>query len=128
MTTLTIRRAAATPQRLAGRSLTAAPAAWVAGSLSLSAALVHADGVSAHYTQWPPHGLFFLACAIAQALLAVLVVWRPGTTWIPMAGIAGNLAILGMYVYSRTNGPPGGPHEGVPEDAGVIDLGTAAVE
>jgi hypothetical protein len=38
------------------------------------------------------------------------------------------LAILGMYVYSRTNGAPIGPHEGVPEPPGVYDMVAAAGE
>jgi hypothetical protein len=40
----------------------------------------------------------------------------------------GNLAVIAMYVYSRTNGPPLGPHEGVPEDPGLYDLVTTAGE
>ena len=58
---------------------------------------------------------------------AGLVLWRPRPR-VALAGIAGHLAILGMYVYSRTNGAPVGPHRGVPEAPGFLDLDTAAVE
>jgi hypothetical protein len=44
------------------------------------------------------------------------------------AGVAGNVAIIAMYVVSRTYGPPLGPHVHVPEPAGPIDLATTALE
>jgi hypothetical protein len=56
-----------------------------------------------------------------------LILFRP-RAWLALCGIAGTLAILAMYVYSRTNGSPIGPHEGVPEEPGVYDMTTAAGE
>ena len=40
--------------------------------------------------------------------------WRP-RAWLYWPGSPARCAILGMYVYSRTNGAPIGPHEGVPD-------------
>ena len=48
--------------------------------------------------------------------------------WTALAGIAGNLAIVGMYVLSRTNGVPMGPHTGVVEKAAAVDLACTAGE
>jgi hypothetical protein len=98
-----------------------------AGALSLSAAIAHLGVAAPHFREWWLHGAFFVACGVLQALFAVLIMWRP-RTWLVLTGIAGNLAIMSMYVYSRTNGPPVGPHEGVPEPPGVYDLMTTAGE
>jgi hypothetical protein len=62
-----------------------------------------------------------------QALLAPLILRRP-RPWLVLAGIAGNVATVGMYVTSRTVGPPLGPHAHVAERVGTIDLSTTAVE
>ena len=55
------------------------------------------------------------------------VLLRPAP-WLLLMGIAGNLAIVGMYVLSRTNGPPLGPHAGRPEAATAFDLACTAAE
>jgi hypothetical protein len=62
-----------------------------------------------------------------QTLLAVLLL-RGARDIVALAGIAGNLAIIAMYVYSRTNGVPFGPHRGVPEEPGIFDMVTTAGE
>src|SRR3712207_6620907 len=98
-----------------------------AGALSLSAAIAHFGVAAPHYREWWAHGLFFVVVGAVQALFAVLVTWWPAP-WLALCGIAGNLAIIAMYVYSRTNGSPIGPHEGVPEEPGVYDMTTAAGE
>jgi hypothetical protein len=98
-----------------------------AGALSLSAAIAHFGVAAPHYREWWAHGLFFVVVGALQALFAVLILWWP-RPWLALSGIAGNLAILSMYVYSRTNGSPIGPHEGVPEEPGVYDMTTAAGE
>src|SRR5690242_9734091 len=105
-------------------------AGWLpafAAALSSSAAIAHLGVAEPHYRAWWAHGLFFVICGSLQALFAGLVLWRP-RAWLVLTGIAGTLAVLGMYVYSRTNGSPIGPHEGVPEPPGVYDMTTAAGE
>jgi hypothetical protein len=108
-------------------SLRAASLPAFAGALSLSAAIAHFGVVAPHYREWWLHGLFFVVCGALQAIFGLLIVWRP-RAWLVLAGIAGNLAVVAMYVYSRTNGAPVGPHEGVPEPPGVYDMTTTAGE
>jgi hypothetical protein len=108
-----------------GVSIATLPA-WAA-ALSLASAIAHLGVAGPHLREWWAYGAFFLACAFAQALFAALILWRP-RDWLALTGIAGNLAVITMYVYSRTNGPPLGPHEGMPEDPGVYDLTTTAGE
>src|SRR4051794_13683376 len=103
----------------------AAPA--VAAVLSLLAAWVHFAYAASHLRQWWAYGAFFLAAGVGQALFAPLVLRRPGPS-VAAIGIAGNLAIVAMYVVSRTAGPPLGPHAHVPEAAGPIDLATTGAE
>jgi hypothetical protein len=114
---------AVAPRRTAPR--VAAPAA--AAALSLAVAWVHLAYVASHLRQWWAYGAFFLAAGVGQALFAPLVLRRPAP-WVAAIGIAGNLAIVGMYVLSRTTGPPLGPHAHVPEPAGPIDLATTGAE
>jgi hypothetical protein len=88
---------------------------------------VHLAYVAPHLRQWWGYGAFFIAAGAGQALFAPLVLRRP-RPWLLSAGIAGNAAIVGLYVLTRTAGPPLGPHARVPEPAGAVDLATTAAE
>ena len=114
------------------RILTPAPAplgvlADVAAGLSLVAAGIHFFVAGPHLQEWWGYGAFFLATAGGQAALAVALQWRP-PVWLLEAGIGGNLAIVAMYVLSRTNGPPLGPHTGRAEPAGLLDVTCTVAE
>jgi len=101
--------------------------AALAALLSLGAAWAHLAYSGSHLRQWWAYGAFFVAAGAGQALFAPLVLRRP-VPWVALVGIAGNVAIVGMYVVTRTAGPPLGPHAHVPEPAGAIDLATTAAE
>jgi hypothetical protein len=98
-----------------------------AAALSLSAGLVHLGGTASHFAEWWAYGVFFLVAGVLQAALAVLLVWRPHP-WLAAVAIPGNLALVGMYVYTRTNGPPLGPHVGRLEDPELLGMATVAAE
>lgn len=98
-----------------------------AAILSLVAAVVHAWVVRSHVTHWWAYGAFFAGLAIVQAAYAVVVTRRPSRR-VAAAGVAGNAAVLGLYVWSRTVGVPMGPHSGKAESIGVPDLVAAAAE
>jgi hypothetical protein len=104
------------------------PAAAGAGALSLLTGWVHLAYIAPHWDDWWAYGVFFLAAGAFQALCAPAIVRRPRSAPVALAAIAGNLAIVGMYVLSRTAGVPLGPHEGVVEEAGAIDLAVTAAE
>ena len=99
----------------------------VAAALSLAAGYVHFAYAESHFEEWWGYGVFFIAAGNLQALFAALLVWRP-RAWLPLAGIAGNLGIVVVYVLSRTNGVPLGPHARVVEEAGAIDWATTAAQ
>jgi hypothetical protein len=100
---------------------------YLAAALSLLAGYVHVVYAESHFQEWWGYGAFFVAAGNLQALFAALIVWRP-RAWHPLAGIAGNLAIVVVYVLSRTSGIPLGPHARVVEDAGAIDWATTAAQ
>jgi hypothetical protein len=111
--------------RLAGPALRAPVV--VAAGLSLWSGYIHFVYLQSHWQEWWAYGAFFLAAGVGQALYAPLLL-RFRWSWLLLAGIAGNVAILGMYLLSRTAGPPLGPHARAIEPAGVADLATAACE
>ncbi len=116
---------AITHDRREGRSFVGR--AEVAAALSLVAAGMHLWVLQPHFQEWWAYGAFFLAAALGQAAFAVLIL-RATPPWLLLTGIAGNLAIVAMYVLSRTNGPPLGPHAGRPEAAGSLDIACAVAE
>ena len=103
-------------------------AAWTAAGLSLVAAWIHFSYTASHWRDWWAYGAFFLGMGIFQALCVPAIVRWPRNTSIALATIAGNLGIVGMYFYSRTTGIPMGPHAGIVEKAGAVDLATTAGE
>jgi len=118
-----------TAVRMLGRpvAVTLSAATAAAALLSFAAGDIHVAFVQEHFREWWAYGAFFVAAAAGQGLFAALVLLRQ-PPWLLLAGILGNLAILGMYVLSRTNGPPLGPHAGAPERVASIDVVCTAAE
>ena len=105
-----------------------APAIYAASVLSLAASLVHLWVGIGYFQVWYGYGAFFLAAASAQGLFSVALMRWPGVAAC-LAGIFGNLAIVALYVVTRTAGIPAGPE--APRgalDAGLLDMSTTAVE
>lgn len=113
--------------RPSGIAPTGVAPAFYAAALSLVAALAHLWVAPGHFEVWWGYGTFFLAAACAQGLLAVALMRWPGRA-IPLAGVLGNLAVVALYVVTRTSGVPFGPHATRAEEAGVLDMATTAVE
>lgn len=93
------------PPRVAG-SRAALPLAVVA---STAAAGVHAAVAPLHLRHDPDLVVFFLLCAVAQLAWAsrALRVSSPGLL---LSGLLGNLAVLTLWLVSRTAGIPGLAH------------------
>lgn len=111
------------------------------GWSSLGAGAIHGGVSPAHFAEWWGYGVFFLMAASAQVvyglalLLGAIDERRLGRErflrlrrGLYVAGIVGNLAILAMYVLTRTTGVPLGPERGVVEEVGPIDIASKILE
>ena len=85
---------------------------YSAVALSLGAALIHLWVTPEHFEEWWGYGTFMLAAFVAQAIYAVFLLGWPRWPLLLLAGASGNLAIIGMWVVSRTVGTPIGPMAG----------------
>lgn len=116
---------------------------WAAG-LSVAAGLVHGAVTPEHLEEWWGYGLFFLVAALAQVGYGALLIIRP---WKQdqtrarridaerydrsyyVAGIAGNVAIVLLYLVTRTVGIPFfGPEAGELEAITSLSLVSKALE
>ncbi len=102
-------------------------AAYVAAALSLLSALIHLWVMPEHFEEWWGYGVFFASAALAQGTLAIILLRCQGEL-IYVAGILGNIAIVAMYVVTRTSGIPFGPQAAMIEDAGIPDMISTVAE
>ena len=116
------------PRRAESAPAHVAPAVYAASTLSLAASLVHLWVGIGYFQVWYGYGAFFLAAAFAQGLFSVALMRWPGPV-VSLAGVFGNLAVVALYVVTRTGGIPVGPE--APRgaiDAGLLDMSTTAAE
>ncbi len=83
----------------------------VAIVLSAVAAMAHLVAVPDHLRWWPASGYAFVVIGALQATLAILLL-RTTSTNVILAGLVGNVAVVLLYLVSRTVGLPFSP--GVP--------------
>src|SRR5215831_7182252 len=111
-----------------GTPATARP--YLAGglaALSSGAAAIHFAVTFEHFNEYLLYGVFFLVIAWAQMIWAAVAVWRLPRWWLWL-GIAGNAAVVAVYLASRTTGLPFGPDKGHPEPFGALDVVSALLE
>ena len=91
-------------------------------ALSLIAGLIHLWVTPEHFEEWWGYGTFFLIAAVAQIGYGPLLLRWPNRT-VLMLGIAGNSAIVLLYLLTRVVGIPlFGPGAGEVEGVGAIDV------
>ncbi len=109
----------------------------VAAALSLVAGGLHAMAGPQHVSEWWVYGIFFFGAAAAQAVYGLVLLTRGIEGWggwvavrrtVYLAGIAMTLAIILLWVVTRTVGVPVGPEAFEPEGIGVLDLSSKAIE
>lgn len=76
--------------------------------LAAVAAGIHAVEAPRHFAEWWGYGLFFVVTAFGQSALAVVLLQpaRHASRWIGAAGIAGNVGVAVLYMFTRTVGIP----------------------
>jgi hypothetical protein len=74
-----------------------------------------------HFAHWWLYGVFFLVLTYGQVLWGVALLRRPVSERSLRLGAIANLAIVGVWLFSRTIGVPIGPEAGSAEPVGVMD-------
>jgi hypothetical protein len=101
--------------------------AWSVAALLMGAAGIHFAMMGEHAGVSWTHGTFFAVVAWLQIVLAVGIVWRRSSRWMAAAVIVANLAILTVWVLTRTVGIAIGG-DGTPEAWGRTDILCAVLE
>jgi hypothetical protein len=105
-----------------------------APTLAAAAAVIHAVEAPRHFAEWWGYGVFFLIATLAQAVLALLLLRFGRLTpraraALIAAGIAGNLAVIGLFAVTRTVGIPlAGPSAGELEPITRSGLAATLIE
>ena len=95
---------------------------YTVAALSLLAALIHLWVTPEHFEEWWGYGTFFLVAAVAQVVYVPVLLNWPNRN-ILLFGIAGNSAIVLLYLLTRVVGIPlFGPEAWEVEGVGIIDL------
>jgi hypothetical protein len=95
--------------------------------LSAGAAAIHFAVIQSHFDEWWGYGAFFVASGIAQLAWSLLVVASPAR-WVFWLGVAGNAAIVALWILTRTVGTIVGPGASEPEAVGLADVVATAFE
>lgn len=97
------------------------------GSAAAGAAAIHYAVVAEHFDEWWGFGLFFVSSAVAQLVWAVVVVASRSRLLI-WFGVAGNAAIVVLWIVTRTFGTLVGPEPTTPEPIALADSVATAFE
>ncbi|MBW3607189.1 MAG: hypothetical protein KY463_02330 [Actinobacteria bacterium] len=90
--------------------------------LAAAAGLIHAKALFDHATHYWLFGVFFGVLACAQIGWAVLVYRRPGERrWLMPAAVV-SLAVVALWIMTRSVGLPFGPWAGRREPLSITDL------
>ena len=96
-------------------------------STSLAAGAIHFAAIGDHFQETVILGLFFAAMACSQTAWAAWILLTSDRRLL-IAGAVGNLAIVAVWVASRTIGVPVGPNPWTPEPVGVSDAVATLLE
>jgi hypothetical protein len=96
-------------------------------ALSIVAGAIHAVVTPSHLTEAPTHGAFFAILAAFQLAWAVRIYAHPSARGFRV-GIGVSLAVISLWIVSRTIGVPFGPDAWQAESVGAPDLAATAGE
>jgi hypothetical protein len=94
------------------------PLVAIAGA---AAAAVHFVVMPEHFEEATIYGMFFAVAATSQLLYSALLLIRPSRALV-CAGAIGNIAIIALWLVTRTIGIPLGPGAGSVEELGGLDV------
>jgi hypothetical protein len=94
------------------------PLVAIAGA---AAAAIHFVVMPDHFEESVLYGTFFAVAATAQIVYSLMVLARPSRALLA-AGMLGNVAIVALWLVTRTAGIPLGPAAGSVEPVGGLDV------
>ncbi|HEX3433003.1 MAG TPA: hypothetical protein VHT25_02975 [Solirubrobacteraceae bacterium] len=93
----------------------------LAAALVFVGGLIHVGAAVDHFAEFPLYTLVFCSLAAAQFAWAALLLRKPSRR-VMLLGCGFELAIVALWVVSRTAGVPIAPTAWVPEEIGSADL------
>ncbi|WP_375491128.1 hypothetical protein [uncultured Jatrophihabitans sp.] len=121
------------PRKQRDRRVTRRPAPargpWLlaAAGATLASGVIHLVVIREHFAESLLYGYFFLVLTAAQAGWAAWVVARPQRALL-LGGAAASLAVVVLWLATRTVGIPLGPAAGEKEAFGPLDIAASALE
>jgi hypothetical protein len=100
---------------------------FVVALSSFGCSAVHGVVGPDHFREAIIFGVFFAVASTLQAAWGVAVLWRPVRPLL-VAGAAGNLGVVALWVVTRTVGLPVGPDVWRPEAVSALDVMATALE
>jgi hypothetical protein len=94
---------------------------------SIAAGVIHFLVTPDHFEEFALFGAFFLALGAFQVLWAGAVLAKPNTI-VLLAGVLVSVAVIAIWIVSRTAGLPIGPEAGEPEAVGFLDILSTVLE
>lgn len=98
-----------------------------AAACTLGASAIHLAIVPDHLDEYVPFGLFFLVVAAAQVGATAALLLR-STRRLALAVAAGSVALVALWLVSRTTGLPVGPMPWMAEEIGFADVACVLLE
>ena len=98
-----------------------------AAAFLLGPAAIHFAVAPEHLREYALYGVLFVLLGLAQAAIAVLVLVRPSSALL-LGGAALSLAVVALWLMSRTVGLPVAPVPWQPEPVGLPDLLSTLME
>ena len=92
-----------------------------AALLTAGAALIHVGVAGSHFQEWWLAGLFFVVVAAVQLGWALWLWQQPTSPRVLLTGAVSSIALVSVWLVSRTTGMPFGPGAGDAEPIGVAD-------
>lgn len=98
-----------------------------AAAFLLGSAAIHLAVAPEHLREYLLYGVLFVTVGLAEAVLAVLILLRP-SSGLMLGGAALSLAVVAVWLMSRTFGLPIAPVPWQPEPVGLPDLLSTLME
>jgi FtsP/CotA-like multicopper oxidase with cupredoxin domain len=100
---------------------------YSAALLTLGAAAIHFAAAPEHFSEYLPYGIFFVLLGAAQVALAIALLIAPSRR-LYAGAIAGTLAVMTIWLLSRTTGLPIPPQPWRPEAVAFPDFAATLME